>query len=90
MAVDVITLVAFIYEAGANLVEQCKLVKQHPTESSRIAVRCLNILGVLKSTQQEYTNSIQLQTSLFELRDLLERVSDLQESFQRRSTGVTV
>lgn len=75
MAIDGITIVSLIYEAGASLVEQCKLAKRHPVESFRIAIRCVNILGILKSSQHEFTDSVQLKISLLELRDLLERVS---------------
>lgn len=84
MAVDVITLVALIYEAGGNLVEQCRLVKQHPAESSRIAMRVLNILAVLQKARKEFERSDELKTSLIELRALLEKVTGLINTAQCR------
>lgn len=86
MTVDVITLVALIYEAGGSLVEQCRLVKQHPAESSRIAMRVLNVLAVLQNARKEFEGSDELKTSLIELRDLLEKVTELFNNAQSRWT----
>lgn len=74
MAVDVVTLVALIYEAGISVIHQCKLAKQHPTEASRIAMRCMNILGELKEASGRFEGNVTLQASLIELRNLLEQV----------------
>lgn len=80
---DVITLVALIYDVGSSVIEQCKLVKQYPTESARIAIRCQNILGVLKDASHEFSGDVALETSLLELRQLLEQACDMVKRCQR-------
>lgn len=74
---DALTLVAYTYELGSSLVERCELVKQCHSESSRIAVRTVRVLGQLEGASKEFSGSVEFDASLVELKQALEQARDL-------------
>lgn len=74
---DAITLVAYTYELGSSLVERCELVRQCHSESSRIAVRTLRVLGHLEGASKEFSGSVGFDASLVELKQALEQAESL-------------
>lgn len=85
MAVDVIALVALIYEAGGIVINMCSIVKQCPVEAARIAVRTQNVLGLLQSAAEEFSGDVALETSLLQLRSILQRVIVLVERCKKKN-----
>lgn len=85
MPVDVFALVALIYEVGKIVITQCKIVKRCPAEAARIAVRTQNVLGLLQAAAQEFEGNVALETSLLELRDVLQRVMKLVERCKKKA-----
>ncbi len=84
MAVDVFALVALIYEAGGVVINQCKIVRQCPAEAARIAVRTQNVLGLLREAAEEFSGNVALETSLLQLRSILQRVIVLVERCKKK------
>lgn len=88
---DAIALVAYTYELGSSLVERCELVKQCHTESSRIAVRTLRVLGHLERASKEFSGSVEFDASLAELKQALEQARDLVTRCQKtKSVGAKI
>lgn len=83
MVIDVLAVIALIYDAGTALIKQCREVKKYPIESARIAMRCQNVLGVLKTSAHDFTGDVILATSLLELRELLERARVMMQRCKR-------
>lgn len=77
MSVDVLALSAIIYEAASIVIEQCRLVKLCHAEAARIAMRTQNVLRWLQSAAEEFQGNLALETSMLELRQLLEETRDL-------------
>lgn len=89
MAMDALTLVAYTFEIGSAVVERCELVKQCHTESSRIAVRTLRVLGCLEDASKQFSNNnVEFEASLVELKKILEEARDLVTRCQK-AKGVT-
>ncbi|CAM9272820.1 unnamed protein product [Scytosiphon promiscuus] len=74
---DAITLVAYTFEIGSAVVERCESVKQCHSESSRIAVRTLRVLGCLEDASKQFSNRVEFEASLTELKKALEEARDL-------------
>ncbi|CAN0421943.1 unnamed protein product, partial [Hapterophycus canaliculatus] len=74
---DAITLVAYTFEIGSAVVERCEFVKQCHSESSRIAVRTLRVLGCLEDASRQFSNKVEFEASLMELKKALEEARDL-------------
>lgn len=85
MPVDVFALVALIYEAGGIVITQCKIVKQCPAEAARIAIRTQNVLGLLHAAAEDFKGNVALETSLLELRAVLQRVIQLVERCKKKA-----
>lgn len=79
---DAITLVTYTYEVGSALVKRCQLVKQCHSESARIAMRTLRVLAQLDKAAASFS-SPELDASLVELKDVLERAQDLVAKCQK-------
>lgn len=76
---DLATIVTFIYEAGNELVERCELVKQCHSEATRIAVRTVRVMGSLEDASREFSRDAALNTSLIELKRVLQEARELVE-----------
>lgn len=80
-----LALIALIYEAGNVVVNQCKIVKQCPAEAARIAIRTQNVLGLLQAAAEEFQGNVALETSLLELRSVLQRVIKLVDRCKQKA-----
>lgn len=69
-----LSLIVLIHETGAAVIKMCKLVKQCPIEAARIAMRTQNVLLMLESVAEEFTDVLALNKGLLELRELLENI----------------
>lgn len=85
MPVDVFALVALIYEAGGIVITKCKIVKQYPAEAARIAIRTQNVLGLLQPAAEDFKGNVAFETSLLELRAVLQRVIQLVERCKKKA-----
>jgi len=73
---DALALVSFIYQAGDELVNRCKLVQHGVSEAERIADRTLRIVGLLEEAAGEFSPSMTLDSSLVDLKKTLEDAQD--------------
>lgn len=79
MAVDVLALVALIFQAGSGVIDQCRTVQQCAGEAARIALRTQNVLGLLQVGEEELLSNVPFECSLLYLRETLETMSVLLE-----------
>eukprot|EP00752_Nemacystus_decipiens_P004498 g4107.t1 len=79
MAVDVLALVALIFQAGSGVIEQCEIAQQCAGEAARIALRTQNMLGLLQVGEEELLSNVPFEYSLLFLRETLETISVLLE-----------
>jgi len=76
-AMDAIALVQFIYEAGNDLVERCKSVKQCHSEATSIAIRTVRTLGDLEGASSEFSGSVPISAALNDLKGTLIQANEL-------------
>lgn len=74
---DSVSLVQYVYQAGNELAKRCKLVKQCHYEAASIAVRTLRALGSLQEATGEFSESVNFDASLIELKRVLDEADDL-------------
>ncbi len=74
MGVDVLILVALIFQAGGGVIKRCLIVQQCAGEAARIALRTQNVLGLLPVGAEELRRDVALQKSLLHLRKVLETI----------------
>lgn len=79
MAVDVLALVALIFQAGSSVIDQCRIAQQCAGEAARIALRTQNVLGLLQVGEEELLSNVPFEYSLLYLRETLETISVLLE-----------
>lgn len=79
MAVDVLALVALIFQAGSSVIDQCRITQQCAGEAARIALRTQNVLGLLQVGEEELLSNVPFEYSLLFLRETLETISVLLE-----------
>lgn len=77
MTVDVLALVALIFQAGSDVIGQCRIVQQCAGEAARIALRTQNVLGLLQVGEEELLSNVPFECSLLYLRERLEAISVL-------------
>ena len=80
---DPLSLLAYTYEIGAELVDRCESVKQCHHESHRIALRTVRLLGALEGASAEFSGRVEFDASLIELRETLGRARDLVDRCQK-------
>eukprot|EP00752_Nemacystus_decipiens_P007363 g6584.t2 len=80
---DALSLLAYTYEIGAELIDRCESVKQCHYESSRIALRTVRLLGALEAASAEFSGAVDFDASLIELRETLGRARDLVDRCQK-------
>ena len=74
MGVDVLTLVALIFQAGNGVIKKCLTVQQCVRQAARIALRTQNVLGLLPVGEEEWRRDAAPEYSLLHLRELLETI----------------
>lgn len=79
MPVDVLALVALIFQAGRGVIDQCRIVQQCAGQAARIALRTQNVLGLLQVGEEELLSNVPFESSLLCLREILETIAVLLE-----------
>ncbi|CAM9510492.1 unnamed protein product, partial [Ectocarpus sp. 12 AP-2014] len=79
MPVEISVLVALIYETSSSVIDRCKVAKQCSREAARIALRTLNILGLLGASVRGCAGGFVLERKLLELRRALDGIEQLVE-----------
>lgn len=74
MGVDVLILVALIFQAGSGVIKKCLIVQQCAGEAARIALRTQNVLGLLPVGEEELRRDAAMEKSLLHLRKVLEMI----------------
>ncbi|CAB1108320.1 unnamed protein product [Ectocarpus sp. CCAP 1310/34] len=79
MPVEISVLVALIYETSSGVIDRCKVARQCSREAARIALRTLNILGLLGASVRGCAGGFVLERKLIELRWALDGIEQLVE-----------